>query len=223
VNAGASRLLAPAIVVLLAAGIVSAAVVGGDDDDAAAPPTTTTTSTPADDPDDEDEVATPASTSTSSTTTTSTTAPGATTSAPPAGSATTATTAPGSAPPATQPTATTSAPAGPADLILHTNRFERVGRVRFSVENAGPGTAPGIVLTLTGVPGDVDPSEIGGDGVTCEGSGTVTCRVAATGTGGLIGFVELDFADGCPQVVASVASTVDDPDPASNTGSRGLC
>jgi hypothetical protein len=217
-NAAASRLLAPAIVVLLAAGIVSAAVVGGDDD-AAAPAATTTTSTPADDAGDEVDVATTASTSTSSTTTTSTTAPGATTSAPPAGGATTATTAPGSAPPATQPTATTSAPAGPADLILHTNRFERVGRVRFSVENAGPGTAPGIVVTLTGVPGAVLP----GDGVTCEGSGTVTCRVAATGTGGLIGFVELEFADGCPQVVASVASTVDDPDPASNRASRGLC
>jgi hypothetical protein len=214
-NAAASRLLAPAIVVLLAAGIVSAALVGGDDD--AAAPATTTTTTPDDDADDEVEVevATTASTSTSSTTTTSTTAPGATTSAPPAAGATTATTAPGSAPPA----ATTSAPAGPADLILHTNRFERVGRVRFSVENAGPGTAPGIVVTLTGAPGAVLP----GDGVTCEGGGTVTCRVAATGTGGLIGFVELEFADGCPQVVASVASTVDDPDPASNRASRGLC
>lgn len=229
-NAGASRLLAPAIVVLLAAGIVSAAVVGGDDDAGAGAPTTAT-SAPADDRGD--DVATTATTNRSSSTTTSTTtsttvrSAGTTSTTPPDGGATSATTSPG-ATPTTRPAATTTtAPAGPADLLLHVNRYERTGRVRFSVENAGPGSAPGIVITLTGVPAGGPCDDEGplycGDGVTCEGSGTVTCRVAATGTGGLIGFVELEFADGCPQVVASVASTVDDPDPASNSRSRALC
>jgi hypothetical protein len=215
VTIGAARLLAPAIVVLLAAGIVAAAVVGSDDE--AAGPTTTTTAEVV-------GITTTATSTTATSTTTSTTSTTATTA--PVGSATTTGTTPTSGRPGTAPTATTAAPAGPtgpADLIVHATGLPqtdaRPARVRFSVENAGPAAAPRIVLTLAGVPGQ----HFEGDGVTCEGGAVLTCRVAASGTGELLGFVEVAVADGCPDVVASVSSSAEDPDPESNSVTAGLC
>lgn len=223
-STGAARLLAPAILVLLAAGIVSAAVVGGDDDVDAAPATTTTA------PDGDEGIPTtatsrPTTTTTTSTSTTrstsdttSTTAAGGTPTTAPAGTATTrppgTTAPPPTAPPPTAPPATAGQD---ADLILHTNKVGTA--IRFSIENAGPGSAPGITLTLVGVPGSVSP----GSGVSCSGSGTLTCRVSTAGTGGIIGFVDVPIDAGCPSVSASVSSSVTDPNPGDNARSRTLC
>ena len=61
-----------------------------------------------------------------------------------------------------------------------------------------------------------------GSGVSCSGSSTFTCTVSTSGTGGIIGYVDLPLACGS-SVTATVTSAAADPDPSNNSRSRSLC